>query len=160
MCQKLQQSINTWLKSQEFLHIDQQLRSALDPAAEIRVIIETNDEKLQRLPWHRWHFFEDYPKAEMALSRLEYKRARSSQQPKLQKKVRILAILGNSQGIDLKTEANLLKSLPDAEVVFLVNPSYQELNTQLWKDPGWDILFFAGHSQTQGETGLIPILQG
>lgn len=122
LCQKLQQSINTWLKSQEFLHIEQQLRSALDPAAEIRVIIETNDEKLQRLPWHRWDFFEDYPKAKMALSRLEYKRARSSQQPKPQNKVRILAILGNSLGIDLETEASLLKSLPDAEVFFLSTP--------------------------------------
>lgn len=159
VCQKLEQNINAWLKSQEFLHIEQQLRSALDPAAEIRVIIQTNDQKLQRLPWDRWHFFQDYPKAVMALSRLEYKRARASQPPKYRKKVRILAILGNSQGIDLKTEASLLKSIANAEVVFIVNPTREELNKQLWHDSGWDILFFAGHSQTKGETGLIYINQ-
>lgn len=156
LCQKLEESINVWLKSPEFLHIDRQLRSALDPAAEIRVIIETNDEKLRRLPWHRWDLFEDYPKAEMALSRLEYKRREFVQQLK-DGKVRILAILGNSQDIDLETEASLLNNLPDAHVVFLVNPSRQELNEQLWQDSGWDVLFFAGHSQTKGKTGLIYI---
>lgn len=57
LCQNLQQSINGWLRSEEFLNIERQLRSALDPAAEIRVIFETNDEALQRLPWHRWDFF-------------------------------------------------------------------------------------------------------
>jgi hypothetical protein len=158
LCQNLQQSLNGWLKSQEFLSIERQLRSALDPAAEIRVIIETSDEELRRLPWHRWDFFGDYPKAEMALSRAEYKRWESLQHPTVnRKKVRILAILGNSSGIDLEKEANLLKSLQDSEVVFLVNPTRLEFNRQLWSDPGWDILFFAGHSQTFGETGRIYI---
>lgn len=68
-----------------------------------------------------------------------------------------MAILGNSKDIDLETETRFLKSLQDAEVSFLVNPSRQELNTQLWNPVGWDILFFAGHSHTEGETGRIYI---
>ncbi|HEY9659271.1 MAG TPA: CHASE2 domain-containing protein, partial [Allocoleopsis sp.] len=36
--------------------------------------------------------------------------------------------------------------LPEAEVVFLVEPERRELDRQLWDDQGWDILFFAGHS--------------
>ncbi|WP_017318556.1 nSTAND1 domain-containing NTPase [Mastigocladopsis repens] len=157
LCQKIQEDINDWLKSFEFLNIELQLRSRLHPSEEIHFIIETNDDLLRRLPWHRWDFFNDYPLAEMALSQPEYKR-REYSQPKLpRKKVRILAVLGNSQGIDLETEISFLSSLEDAELVFLVNPSRQQFNTLLWENPGWDILFFAGHSQTEGETGRIYI---
>jgi len=155
--QNLHDTINAWLKSQEFLNIDQQLRSRLLPTEEIRVIVEANDVLLRQLPWHRWNFFQDYSNAEMALSRSEYKRACSSPPTVPKNRVRILAILGNSKGIDLEVETRFLKSLPDAEVDFLVNPSRSEFNTQLWNKAGWDILFFAGHSQTSGETGRIYI---
>ncbi|NJR76631.1 MAG: CHAT domain-containing protein, partial [Scytonema sp. CRU_2_7] len=47
--------------------------------------------------------------------------------------------------------------LLEPEIVFLVNPSRQEFNTHLWQNPGWDILFFAGHSHTEGATGRISI---
>ena len=74
LCLNLQEGMNAWLNSEGFLNIERQLRSALDPAEEIRVIIETNDRLLQRLPWHRCDFSRDYPFSEMALSRPEYKR--------------------------------------------------------------------------------------
>jgi hypothetical protein len=48
--------------------------------------------------------------------------------------------------------------LPDAEVEFLVEPERRQLNNKLWEQP-WDILFFAGHSKTFGETGQIYINQ-
>jgi WD40 repeat protein len=157
VCQKLEESLNAWLKSSDFIHIEQQLRAQLNTAEEIRVIVETGDELLRRFPWHCWDFFSDYPKAEMALSRPEYKRTQPSQPKAPREKVRILAVIGNSSGINLEAESRFLKNLPDAEVEFLVKPSRQELNTQLWNDRGWDILFFAGHSQTEGETGRIYI---
>ncbi len=158
ICQQLQDNINTWLKSTEFLTIERKLRSQLNPAEEIRVILETNDYNLRRLPLQSWDFFKDYPKAELALSNLEYQRQASLQPTFLRMKVRILAILGNSQGIDLQTETSFLQSLENiAEVVYLNNPSRQEFNRQLWDSTGWDILFFAGHSQTEGDTGRIYI---
>ncbi len=157
VCQTLTEAINAWLTSQEFLYINQQLRSLLDPAEEIRVIFETSDELLQRFPWHRWDFFNDYPNSEIALSRPEYKR-REGAIPKVKtKKVRILAILGTSKGIDVEKERQFLLNLQDAETVFLVNPSRAEFNKQLWDSQGWNILFFAGHSQTEWETGRIYI---
>ncbi len=157
LCKRLQTGVNDWLNSPEFLHIDQQMRSRLDTREEIRVIIETNDSLLRRLPWHRWNFFEDYFQAEVALSRPEYKRT-GQLEPKLPRnQVRILAIIGNSKGIDLEAEISFLNSLEDAEVCFIVNPSRQEFNTQLWHPTGWDILFFAGHSQSKGDTGRIYI---
>jgi CHASE2 domain-containing sensor protein len=156
LCQQLNDSINLWLQSRGFLNIDQKLRSQLSPNEEIRVIFETNDQLLRRIPWHRWEFFRDYPKAEVALSLPEYKyRSRSTKTRR--QKARILAILGNSKGIDLEAETQFLEGLKDAETQFLVSPSRQEFNQQLWADPGWDLLFFAGHSQTEGETGRIYI---
>ena len=157
VCQQLQTGINTLLKSPDFINIELQLRSALNPSEDIQVIIETRDELLRRLPWHRWDFFKNYPQSEMALSVPEYKRPRSQRSKVGKKQVRILAILGNSQGINLETESLLFKNLDDADIAFLVNPSRQEFSDRLWDSSGWDILFFAGHSQTEGETGRIYI---
>jgi WD40 repeat protein/energy-coupling factor transporter ATP-binding protein EcfA2 len=156
LCQQFQSSINHWLRSETFLNIDRQVRSQLDPAEEIRVIIETNDELLRRLPWQQWEFFRDYPRAEMALARPEYKRRETTvEQRQPRTRVRVLAILGDTQDIDLAAESRFLHSLPDAEVVLLVNPSRPEFTMKLWDGAGWDILFFAGHSRSEGETGRI-----
>ncbi|MEC4819001.1 MAG: hypothetical protein SAK29_37865, partial [Scytonema sp. PMC 1069.18] len=103
LCQQLQESINTWLKSCEFLNIDKQLRSQLHPTEEIQVVFQTSDSLLRRLPWHRWDFFKDYPLAEIAISRPEYKRKESLQSKLPKKNIRILAILGNSKNIKLET---------------------------------------------------------
>jgi WD40 repeat protein len=157
LCSQLQIGINTWLQSDGFLPIELQLRSRLDASHPIRVMIETNDLALRHLPWHRWSFFADYPKAEMALSQPEYQYQAVPKPEKSGHKVRILAVFGNSSGIDLDTEVRLLQRLQDAEVEFLVNPSRQEFTAQLWQPEGWDILFFAGHSQTQEQMGRIYI---
>jgi len=157
VCQQLQKGINTLLKSPDFINIELQLRSALNPSEDILVIIETSDRLLRRLPWHRWDFFKTYPQSEMALSVPEYKRAIPNFTKVGKKQVRILAILGNSQGINLETESVLFKNLDDAEIAFIINPSRQEFSDRLWDSSGWDILFFAGHSQTEGETGRIYI---
>ena len=155
LCRKLHDGLNDWFNSPGFAHIERQLRSQLDPGEEVRVIIETNNDLLRRLPWYCWDFFTDYHCSEAALSRPEYKRIERSQPNIKRKQVRILAVLGNSYGIDLESERKFLQSLPDAENVFLVSPSRQEFNQQLWDPKGWDLLFFAGHSQSEGGTGRI-----
>ena len=155
--QQLRQQINTWLKSDGFLHIDQQVRSRLSPADEIRLIFEVNDDLLRRLPWNSWDFLQDYPKAEMALSRPEYKRRKIRRDQGSRKKVRILAVLGDCRGIDAELERQALQNLADAEIRLLMAPTRQEFNDQLWDASGWDMLFFAGHSQTEGETGHLHI---
>ena len=159
LSQQLQQQLNDWLQSEGFRHIEQQLRSQLHPDAEIRVIFEVNDDLLHRLPWHCWHLLRDYANAEVALSCPEYKRRAGSRPSTARKPVRILAILGNSDGIDVEAERQSLQALPDAETHFLVMPSRQDLDHQLWDPLGWDILFFAGHSQTEGQMGRIYINQ-
>ncbi len=158
LCEQLKKQLNAWLSSPPFSRVERQLRSHLDFADEICLIIETENEQLRRFPWHLWHFFEDYPLVEVALSPSEYGRVHTSPLSRTTK-VRVLAILGNSQGIDIEKDRAMLKQLPDGEVVFLVEPERRELDRWLWDEKGWDILFFAGHSFSQSEamTGHLEI---
>ena len=157
--EQLKQALNAWLTSPGLLPIERQLRSHLTPTDEVRVIFETDNDLLLRLPWHCWDFFKDYPNAEMALSRPEYKRQGTAPKPE-RKQARILAIVGDRSGIDVEAERQALRSLPDAEVKFLTAPSRQEFDHHLWDAAGWDILFFAGHSQTEHQTGRLYINEG
>jgi WD40 repeat protein/energy-coupling factor transporter ATP-binding protein EcfA2 len=157
LCQQLQQSFNLWLKSENFRSVEMLLRTHLYPTDEIQIVIETDNNFVQRLPWHRWEFLQDYLQAEVALSNPEYRHHRSVPAPIFSRsQVRILAIFGSYQGLNLDTEQKFLMSL-DAETQCLVNPSRQEFDTALWDTTGWDILFFAGHSQTEGRSGRIYI---
>lgn len=147
LCQRLSNGIDAWLNSEPFRKIDQQLRTYLERKDEIRLIIETDNDLLRRLPWHLWNFFEDYPHAEVALSAPEYKRAFKSPSKPPGAAVKILAILGNSKGIDTEKDRAILEHLSDADTEFLVEPQLQELSQKLWNN--WDILFFAGHSSSR-----------
>ncbi|MUG92303.1 CHASE2 domain-containing protein [Scytonema sp. UIC 10036] len=155
----LRNSLNIWLNSDALRLIREKFIQKVSSEDEMRVLIQTMDVRLQRFPWHLWNLFESYPKAEVAVISPFYecvgKRPTKS-------RVRILAILGNSTGINTQADAALLKQqLPDAEILFLSEPQRQELTEKLWDDKGWDILFFAGHSSSQldGESGWIHINQ-
>lgn len=154
--EQLYEAINFWLNSDLFRPIDQELRGRLALDEEFQVIIEASDSLLRRLPWHLWNFIERYQSCEVAVSTSKYERVKSLPKPKINK-VRILAVLGNSEGIDVQKDRKILEQLPDASTVFLVEPSRQELDQWLWDEQGWDILFFAGHSHSQGDKGKIHI---
>lgn len=146
--ESLSRSLNNWLSSPSFLALRDKFLEKLMPADAIRVILQTEDLLLQRLPWHRCDLFARYPQAEIALSTPAYEEI-ALKTTSFRSKIRILAILGSSAGIDVQADRNLLESLPGADVKFLVEPSRQELDRQLWSTQGWDILFFAGHSASQ-----------
>jgi uncharacterized protein YjbI with pentapeptide repeats len=156
---KLEEILNDWLNSQEFRSIKDEFLRQLSRSEEIRVLIQTEDIQVRRLPWHLWDIFEYYPKAEVAFGESTYTRIHHPSSSTLKGKVRILAVLGNSHGINLQKDQELLVNLPDADIRFLVGPSRRELDRELWEEPGWDILFFAGHSysKTDGKTGHLCI---
>ncbi len=151
LCQQFNKQLNQWLNSESFQPIYRKICQELDADEEIRLILETDDALLRQIPWHLWEFFRDYPKAELALSSLEY-RPIQSQARKPDRRVKILGILGNSEGIDLNADRKAIEDLPGATPCFLESPSHRQFNEHLWDDQ-WDILFFAGHSQTEAETG-------
>jgi CHASE2 domain-containing sensor protein len=154
--QHLHDRFNAWLQADQFRPIREKWLEKLTPADDIRFLIQTQDYRLQKLPWHLWELVERYPKAEVALSTPTYEQV--PRLPTANPKIKILAILGSSRGIDTQADRALLEQLPDAEVTFLVEPACEDLTDQLWQQP-WDILFFAGHSASQetGETGLIHL---
>ena len=156
ICQQLNHRLNSWLNTESCGNIDRQLRTRLTPNDEIRVIITAEDHQLLRLPWHLWQLFEDYPRAELALSLPEYTRSIKTITTEPGSTVKILAILGNGQGIDIATDRQLLEQLPNVELRLLVEPDLEEFNQQLWQS-GWDILFFAGHSSSQDNKHIIQI---
>jgi uncharacterized protein YjbI with pentapeptide repeats len=159
LANKFKISLNDWLSSQQFRSLKDALLRTLDPSEEIRVLILAEDIELQKIPWHLWDFFDYYRKAEVALGSLTYGKVERLNLSTPKEQVRILAILGNSDGINLQKDWELLQHLPDAEIFFLVEPSHWELDRKLWDERGWDILFFAGHSsgQVDGEKGYISI---
>jgi energy-coupling factor transporter ATP-binding protein EcfA2 len=153
----LKESLNEWLNSEAFRPIKEGLLKKLQPSEVIRLIIQTEDFQHQQFPWHLWEILlEDYTKAEVALSAPEYERVTVPKTSR--KKLRILAILGNSEGIDVQADRAMLEQLPGAEITFIVEPKRQELTDALW-EKGWDILCFSGHSSTEEKTGRIYINQ-
>ncbi len=158
LCENLKNQFNTWLNCPTFVNLEQKLRTKLNPCEEIQVIIQTNLDEIRRLPWNLWDFFDDFPNAVLCLSKPDFERLESSYKP-LRNKIRILAILGHSENIDIQEDRLILENLPGAETTFLVEAQRQELDLMLWDESGWDILFFAGHSSSQGngESGRIYI---
>ncbi|MBN3949742.1 MAG: CHASE2 domain-containing protein [Nostoc sp. NMS7] len=143
----LRARFNTWLRAEEFRPLREKWLERLSSSEEVRVILQTENRQLQLLPWHLWDLLERYPKAEIALSSPSYDRIHKPRT--LNQLVNILAIVGNSQGIDTQADQALLQQCNNAEVSFLVEPQRQQLTDHLW-GKNWDILFFAGHSSSQG----------
>ncbi|NEZ57591.1 CHASE2 domain-containing protein [Leptolyngbyaceae cyanobacterium CCMR0081] len=154
VARQLNAEFNRWLSSDSFRPLYDKLLERLNPSDYIRIVLQTELHTLQRLPWHTWALCDRYPKAEIALSAPAYERIERQTMPR--SRVRILAILGHGQGLELQTDQVLLNQLPQADVQFLVEPDRQQLNDVLWDPQGWDILFFAGHSssQTQSATDI------
>jgi hypothetical protein len=151
----LLESLNCWLDSAEFRPIKEKLLRRLDEDEPIILVIQTEDFLLRRLPWHLWNFVDNNHQAEVVLSASDFETVQTSVTPR--KTLRILVILGNSEGINIESDRQFLQDLPRAEhPCFLVEPSSQEI-TEALENGKWDILFFAGHSHTVGETGHISI---
>jgi CHASE2 domain-containing sensor protein len=155
--QTLRSHFNSWLRSESFLPLREKWLERLSVTDEVRVILQTENNLLQRLPWHTWDLLERYKKSEIALASPSYER--SDKVRTCNPKVKILAIFGSSRGIDTQADKALLQNLPDVDVTFLVEPERQQLNDHLWEN-NWDILFFAGHSLSHNdENGRIYLNQ-
>lgn len=154
---EMRSQLKSWLLSESFLSIRDNLLPHLKfPKDEVRLLISTRCSQLQRIPWMLWDLVEQSPLVEVALSFPDFNAPLILRKLSQRKSLRILAILGDSAGIDLTTDRQLLASLPNTKTTFLENPNCQGIKDHLWNQ-SWDILFFAGHSRTEGETGRIYI---
>jgi len=151
--QALHSALNQWFNQPELRDLREQILIEVRRLDRARLIVQTHDRWLRRLPWHLWSLVERLPKLEIGISAQHAETFRRLSSP-----VRILAVMGNSDGIDIQADWVLLETLPHAQVERLIEPSRRALSDRLF-DQRWDILFFAGHSRSEvnGETGYLWI---
>ncbi|RUT04264.1 hypothetical protein DSM106972_044920 [Dulcicalothrix desertica PCC 7102] len=149
--QELITSLNNWLASNSFIKVKDCLEK-LNIEDEVRVIIATSCQKLRKLPWHLWDVLQKYPYVEVALSAPDAKRGERIYRDK----AKILVVLGDSTDINVEADRQLLQEYcKNGEIVLLKEPSREILINHLRDNAGWDMLFFSGHSRTEGTQGRI-----
>ncbi len=140
--QKFQTSFNEWLNHPSVRQLERQFLPKIGDWQNVRFLLQTQDSLLRRLPWHLWDVFQSSQTQPEIIVSSEYEPAKT----KLKSPVKILAVLGNSKGINIEQDLIALEEkLPGAKIEPLREPSRRELIEKLWTQ-SWDILFFAGHS--------------
>ncbi len=151
--QALEVRLKEWFRHPSIAQLRVYVEEEVSRTESAHIIFQTNNEILKKLPWHLWQLFKNRRRAWFSLGT----RYAPPSQP-LKKPVKILAILGNDERINVRTDANILNNLPAARVEILISPTQSQLCEILWEKP-WDILCFAGHSCSQdgGRDGVIQI---
>ncbi|MEG3876134.1 CHAT domain-containing protein [Microcoleus sp. herbarium7] len=166
--QGLKEEIQAWLKNDEFYSkIEVNLRTQIGNTSEyIQIFLECDDSQIWELPWDAWNFREEYRNCEIIRSPSEYiivPQQATKPGSYLPSQGRILCVLGNTKGINVKKDAEIIrKSLGDScELKFLEQPTPDEFNDRLFDEQGWQILFFAGHgdSGANARSGRLYINQ-
>ncbi len=150
----LAEGLNHWLDhSPDFQPIREELLHHLNSTDRVRFVIHTQDPVLQWLPWHLCYLFQRYRYGGISLSLP--RRSQSIPLVAGRSRVKVLAVLGDSTGIDIQADLLLLqdKLPPDAEILPpLIATPRKVLGQTLWEQNP-DILFFAGHSSSTGPQG-------
>jgi hypothetical protein len=58
----LRDRFSQWLECESFRPIREKLLEQLKPSDEVRILLQTEDWQIKRLPWHLWDWFDRYPK--------------------------------------------------------------------------------------------------
>lgn len=173
---KLLYEFHQWLRSKELFDIRSTIEQAvidLDKEGNslpVDIFLTCNILDLERLPWEAWEIGRKFA----ATGRIRIvRRPLNIQKPtvkplKCNRKARILAILGDNTGLNFQAEREALDTLsPIAEVEFVgwqpgkdIELLKKEIVNSLQDEQGWDVLFFAGHSNetvlTGGELAIAP----
>ncbi len=163
-----------WLRSVELFEIRKQIAqvSKQNQTPYLDIFITCNTLTLVKLPWEVWEIGTEFAldSSQIRIVRTATNRREKviNTQGKYPHKARILVILGDDTGLNFQDEKQAIKSLKaHAEVKFIgwePNKNIDELKTEIFQtissQNGWDILFFAGHSNqtnlTGGELGIAP----
>ncbi|WP_293335737.1 CHASE2 domain-containing protein [Microcoleus sp. CAWBG58] len=157
----LESRMKKWLQpsaDENWQKIRERLAAELaNSSDEIRLVIQARNPLLWKLPWHVWDLLELYDIGigcvlpEYTATSLE------NSHLKVDKQVRILAVFGDDSNINLQPDRDAINDLPGTDSLFLQQPNSQDFIRTLRQKQGWEIFFFAGHSQTESATGRIYI---
>ena len=131
----------------------------------INLFLTCNTIDLERFPWESWEIGTEFAlssgKVRIVRTPINIHQGFEHKKHRLARKVRVLAILGDESGLDFKAEKEAIRKLKNIIDVKFVGwqpeKSIPDLKTEI-KDAitspsGWDILFFAGHSNENNLTG-------
>lgn len=152
--EELRKRFQSWLRAKSFQDVNLWLREKLNVQESIRILLCTNNQKVHQLPWSQWDFLQRYPNAEIALSSFDVVEVFGSSLRKKKSQIKILGIFGSSENLNLKEDLKILNRLKNTYLFPLIKPQREELYNYLWTEC-WDIVFFAGHSETIEQQGII-----
>ncbi|QDL11269.1 CHAT domain-containing protein [Brasilonema octagenarum UFV-E1] len=173
LANSLKTELNKWLgrdgwidengqSDQRVSRVLEKFRKKITQKDEIQIIVQTEDRQLRGLPWQEWDTLAAYTSrgVEVAISATNFKRLTQKQTPQLKATARILVVFGDEK-LGFAEEEDFIKSLRQhgGEPHILRQPTRQELEQKLKDSQGWQIFFFAGHSESDrdGRIGRIQI---
>jgi hypothetical protein len=138
--------------------------SSVNSSITVNIFLTCNTLELERLPWEAWEIGQEFS---LSLAKIRIVRKPLNIHHGLKiinrhpGKVRILVIWGDESGLDFAAEKKAIANFQKiADVTFIgwqPEINIQELKTQIKNaiesNRGWDILFFAGHSNETALTG-------
>lgn len=177
--QELIKAFQKWLGQGELREIQQEIQTEINrnishlsksaklskkhPPVDLFIACDSLD--LARLPWESWEVIpQDSHFSTVRIMRTSMNSPEAINiKPKLQfyRKTRILAILGRDPRLPLQEDWKALQQLKSIAEVELINWSSAEKAVNIKKkitatiadERGWDVLFFAGHSDETNTTG-------
>ncbi len=173
---KLLYEFHNWLRQGELYEIRSCIaqaardgeRGGTSPAVE--VFLTCNPLDLARLPWEAWEIATEFAatgKIRIVRTPMNIQQATVTAQSR-RRRARILAILGDDTGLNFQADKEAVRSLSSvAEIEFVgwqpgqdINALKVEIVKAIADERGWDVLFFAGHSNetvlTGGELAIAP----
>ncbi len=164
---KLLSEFHRWLRREELYDIRATI-SNHNFNAPINLFLTCSGD-LERLPWETWEIGAEFGSSvSIVRSPINIRADISKTKFNRRHKPRILAILGDDTGLDLTGDRETINSLNKIADIELVTwqpqqpPAEikQQIQTALTNSKGWEVLFFAGHSNettiTGGELAIAP----
>lgn len=169
---KLLSEFHKWLRSGELYDIRAKISSIVGQKSPqpITIFLTCNSSELARLPWEHWEISTEFAVnlGKLQIVRVPINIYQTVKKNRRRAKLRVLAILGDDTGLDFQAEKNAIAKLnPIADVEFVgwqpgqnITQLKSQIKNILICERGWDILFFAGHSNetplTGGEIAIAP----
>lgn len=167
----LTEQFQLWLRDAALFELRTAITKSAQAAPNLKtdVYLVCDPIDLARLPWETWELGTEVDdNIRIARCPVNVRRAAQMAPPRRRQRTRVLAIMGDESGLDFQADRVAITSLAaQAEVKFVgwqPQISIPDLKQQICEaisDPqGWDILFFAGHSNetmlTGGELAIAP----
>lgn len=155
---RLLSEFHTWLKQGELYDLRQEVQSAAQTEGMVELFLTCTPLDLARLPWETWEFG---PPVQILRSPATIRATTGQRQTWRRGKARVLAILGDETGLNFEGERHALDAQRRLMDIHYMGWQPGEDPTALKQrvceaiaDPlGWDVLFFAGHSNEAALVG-------